>query len=485
MQNAEFRLLHRLDRFVLQHRSAKRPLDPHRAYASIWEEERDSQGALAPTAVVFLTNRECPFRCVMCDLWVNTLDETVPRGAIAAQIRDAVATLPPARHIKLYNAGSFFDPAAIPPDDDEEIAQAVTGFERVIVESHPAFLAGAYRERCLRFRDLIPGRLEVAVGLETAHPEVLERLNKKMTLDAFRRAADFLAEHDIALRVFVLLSPPFMPADHALEWACRSLDVAADVAPPSATVIPTRGGNGAMEAIGGCSSRHDCAGSSRTSNTGFRAAACACLPTSGTSSASSIATAPDIARRDWRSSIASNTPRYPSCAPAAVARSTKPGFPPLPCVLPFARRSSWPVELLERLAALTPRPRINLLLYYGVLGARSAWRSRLRSREPDTPVSRASPRLTWSRPPRRPSAAHELAVGGVDAAEFWLRRPRVSALRESARADRAHRRPEGDPAHPAPSRPAHRGARGPARAPPAVTARAIGAWYDADDVMAP
>jgi len=36
-----------------------------------------------------------------------------------------------------------------------------------------------------------------------------------------------------------------------------------------------------------------------------------------------------------------------------------------------------PLELLERLAALTPGPRIDLLLYYGVLGARSAWRSRL------------------------------------------------------------------------------------------------------------
>jgi hypothetical protein len=45
-----------------------------------------------------------------------------------------------------------------------------------------------------------------------------------------------------------------------------------------------------------------------------------------------------------------------------------------------------PVELLERLAALTPRPRINLLLYYGVLGSRSAWRSRLRAREPETPI---------------------------------------------------------------------------------------------------
>ncbi|HET9567455.1 MAG TPA: hypothetical protein VFP16_03760, partial [Vicinamibacterales bacterium] len=98
-----------LDRFILQHRSAKPPLDSQRAYASIWEEERDSLGAMASTAVVFLTNRECPFRCVMCDLWVNTLDETVPRGAIAAQIRTALADLPPARQIKLYNAGSFFD----------------------------------------------------------------------------------------------------------------------------------------------------------------------------------------------------------------------------------------------------------------------------------------------------------------------------------------------------------------------------------------
>jgi hypothetical protein len=36
-----------------------------------------------------------------------------------------------------------------------------------------------------------------------------------------------------------------------------------------------------------------------------------------------------------------------------------------------------PVELLERLASLTPRPRINLVLYYGVLAAHAAWRSRL------------------------------------------------------------------------------------------------------------
>jgi radical SAM enzyme (TIGR01210 family) len=238
------------DQFVLQHRSPKNLLDPRRAYASTWEEERGEDGALVPTAVVFLTNRECPFRCVMCDLWMNTLDERVPPGAIPEQIRQALTTIQPARQVKLYNAGSFFDPQQIPVEDDEAIAREVAGFERVIVESHPAFLAGAHGERCLRLQASIPGQLEVAIGLETAHPEVLARLNKRMTLDSFRKAAEFLHRHDIALRVFVLLSPPFMAADASVEWACRSIDLATECGATACSVIPTRGGNGAMEALG-------------------------------------------------------------------------------------------------------------------------------------------------------------------------------------------------------------------------------------------
>jgi radical SAM enzyme (TIGR01210 family) len=205
--------------------------------------------------VVFLTNRECPFRCVMCDLWINTLDRPVPRGAIPAQIRAALAHVPASAQIKLYNAGSFFDPRAIPPADDEAIAETAAGFDRVIVEAHPAFLAGRHGERCLRFRDRLRGRLEVAVGLETAHPGVLARLNKRMTLDSFSQAARFLRDHDIDLRVFVLLNPPFLPADEGVEWACRSLDMAAARGAVACSIIPTRDGNGAIEALRGQYSR--------------------------------------------------------------------------------------------------------------------------------------------------------------------------------------------------------------------------------------
>jgi len=238
------------DRFVLQHRPRKHPVQPDRAYAAIWEEEPDATGGLVPTAVIFLTNRECPFRCVMCDLWTNTLDLTVERGLIPLQIRQALASLPSARQVKLYNAGSFFDPQAIPPEDDDEIAAVVEPFDRVIVEAHPAFLAGTYGERCLNVRDRIRGRLEVAIGLETANEDVLSRLNKRMTLDSFRRAADFLRQHEIALRVFILLRPPFIRSEDDVDWACRSIDEAVACGATACSIIPTRGGNGAMEAIG-------------------------------------------------------------------------------------------------------------------------------------------------------------------------------------------------------------------------------------------
>ena len=237
------------DQWVLTRRGPKVLLDPLRAHAATWEEEPDSSGRPAPTAVVFITNNECPFHCVMCDLWVQTLDTRVPRGAIPHQIREACAALPTATQIKLYNAGSFFDPEAIPPDDDDEIARTVERFERVIVESHPAFLTGVHGDRCLRFRDSLSGRLEVAVGLETADPATLARLNKRMTLDSFARAADFLARHAIDLRAFILLKPPYAGEDDYVEWACRSIDCARELGASVCSVIPTRGGNGAMEAL--------------------------------------------------------------------------------------------------------------------------------------------------------------------------------------------------------------------------------------------
>jgi hypothetical protein len=235
------------DRWILARRPERNRLDPRRPYAALVEEEPDETGMAAPVAVVFLTNRECPWRCLMCDLWKNTLEDPVPPGAIPEQIRAALATLPPARVLKLYNAGSFFDSRAIPPGDFEAIAAIARPFARVIVEAHPALVGDA----CRRFRDLVGGRLEVAMGLETVHPEVLPKLNKRMTLAQYDAAAAFLGAERIPHRAFVLAGLPFLGEAEGIEATRRAIVHAFDRKASAVSVIPTRSGNGALDALAG------------------------------------------------------------------------------------------------------------------------------------------------------------------------------------------------------------------------------------------
>jgi radical SAM enzyme (TIGR01210 family) len=233
------------DAEIVAARPAKNAVDPYRPYLFFVEQETTAAGSVDDVATIFLVNRECPWRCLMCDLWKNTTDRSVPQGAVPSQIEYALARLPPAQHVKLYNSGNFFDARAVAPSDHAAIAGRVGHFRSVIVENHPSLCGQA----CLAFRDLLATELEVAMGLETVHPGVLPRLNKSMTLDDFSRAVEFLLSGRIAARAFILLRPPFVSEEEGIEWANRSLEFAFSIGVGCCVVIPTRGGNGALERL--------------------------------------------------------------------------------------------------------------------------------------------------------------------------------------------------------------------------------------------
>lgn len=123
--------------------------------------------------------------------------------------------------------------------------------------------------------------------------------------------------------------------------------------------------------------------------------ACSCGSGAGCDSGERRRWRPSNWRSCWRSSPAASR----GCWSDAVSGTwTKACLPIRGFALELRRR--WtdgtshlifdPVELLERLAALVPRPRINLVLYYGVFALRAAGRRAIVPAR-DAPVDSGAP----------------------------------------------------------------------------------------------
>ncbi len=231
--------------WIRAQRGEKMPVDPFVPYGYFNEQECTVTGSVEEVTTILLTNRECPYNCLMCDLWKHTTDKTVPPGAIPAQIEYALSRLPFASRVKLYNSGSFFDRRAIPLADYEQIASLLSPYKSVLVESHSALIGN----ETLNFKRLLKPALEVGIGLETIHPEVLPRLNKQMTTADFGHAVEWLRSQGILSRAYILLRPPFLTEEEGIEWACKSIDFAFGAGVSSCVVIPVRPGNGALDKL--------------------------------------------------------------------------------------------------------------------------------------------------------------------------------------------------------------------------------------------
>jgi radical SAM enzyme (TIGR01210 family) len=235
------------DRRIRALRSAKPRVDPYVAHGTVVEEERRPNGTVEQTLTIFLAGAECPFTCSFCDLWKWTTDEPTRVGALPKQIDDVLNGLVPPlpKRLKLYNASNFFDPHAVPPGDLPAIARLAAPFAGVTVESH----ANTIGPCTLDFARELGAKLEVAIGLETIHPEARTQINKRLDLVRFDSAARFLADADIDLRVFVLLGAPHVPVEEMVAWTVRTVEYAAERGASIVSIIPVRGGNGEMERL--------------------------------------------------------------------------------------------------------------------------------------------------------------------------------------------------------------------------------------------
>lgn len=209
----------------------------------ITDMEPDAEGVPKPATTVFLIGKECPFRCLMCDLWKNTVETPSPPGALIAQLQSILPQIQHRHTIKLYNASNFFDPQAVPRSERNELARLVKEFELVVVENHPKLMSS----QVVEFASQLSGQLQVAMGLETADETILAWLNKQMTLRDYDRACGFLLENGISIRTFILLPAPGVKGDEVVAHTVASVRHALDCGSHVTSLIPLRAGNGIMD----------------------------------------------------------------------------------------------------------------------------------------------------------------------------------------------------------------------------------------------
>lgn len=235
-----------ISRSVSSFRTDKNPVVLNKPYGFFREFEWVNARQRRSISTLLITNRECPWRCTMCDLWKNTTDAPVGAPEIISQIQFGISKLPSSDWIKIYNSGSFFDLKAIPRDAWKPIAKMCHDYSHLIVENHPRLVSN----KILEFQSYLKPSLEIAMGLETANEEILKKLNKGFTLTDFRKSCNFLRKANIKIRAFILIAPPWTQShSQAVNDVISSCKFAEECGIDQISLIPTRGDSGFMKKL--------------------------------------------------------------------------------------------------------------------------------------------------------------------------------------------------------------------------------------------
>lgn len=173
--------------------------------------------------------------CAMCGFQaMTTAGKPVEPADLIAQFESVVAqpgAFDGVGEVHLYNSGSFFADQEFPPEVREHVLGRLGRAEvqRVLVESRPEYL---------RAQQLVTARaalgtveLEVGMGLESADDRIREVLIcKGFGRSEFERAVGTLGESASRLLIYLLIKPPGLTEEQALQDAVASARYAFDVA---------------------------------------------------------------------------------------------------------------------------------------------------------------------------------------------------------------------------------------------------------------
>lgn len=205
------------------------PPDAAGRFVNQWVEEEALGDERVLAFVLILKTRGCYWAdvkgCSMCGYSKDTLGRSATREELSEQLSRALSRYRGEPYVKIYTSGSFLDDREVDPESRVKIVQGFSAARRLLFETLPEFPT---RETIDPLRAAFPGELEVALGLESTDPIVLQRfVNKGSSPQEYLDAADRVRDLGLRAKGYLLLKPPYLTERESIEDVVRSVKAAA------------------------------------------------------------------------------------------------------------------------------------------------------------------------------------------------------------------------------------------------------------------
>jgi archaeosine synthase beta-subunit len=197
---------------------------------NLWTEDEALGTERVRAFVLILKTRGCYWAdlkgCSMCGYSKDTLGRSATPGELAHQLSEAVDRYRGEPYVKVYTSGSFLDEREVDAESRLTLVRAFSGkARRLLFETLPEFATPA---ALAPLAAAFQGELEVALGLETTDPTVLNRYVHKSTgPEEYLRAAGRVRALGLKTKAYLLLKPPFLTESEAIDDVRSSIAGAA------------------------------------------------------------------------------------------------------------------------------------------------------------------------------------------------------------------------------------------------------------------
>ena len=203
---------------------------------SCWSEKDLLNNKTVDVFVIIFKTRGCSWAlesgCSMCGYFNDSLWSDVSDEELLQQFESALKKYKGEKFVKIFTSGSFLDDKEIKPAVREKILKKLyETTEKVSVESRPEYITNRSIEKIKKIVGLKV--FEIGIGLETADDELRKNnINKGFTFNDYKKATDIMKKHNIKIKTYVLIKPPFLSEKQAIKdtiWTIEKIKNITDI----------------------------------------------------------------------------------------------------------------------------------------------------------------------------------------------------------------------------------------------------------------